>query len=286
MNRVTLLGAAGQLGQAVAKHLKEKKYELNAVTHDQFEAATDFDKLDQFKDSDIIINCIAFHDVSLCEKEFARSMLINGEFVKRLARFCDENNIILIHISTDYVFDGRKKEPYTENDLPAPINVYGTSKLVGEMVARAYCRKHYILRVAALFGLKENDINTNNFVEKMVRAADQNMPIKVIEDQTTSPTYTTDVARAMTALIEKKAEYGLYHAYNSGAVSWYDFARKIFELTGHQADLSPISYNEYHTDFGRPQYCSMDNSKIMSYYGMPSWEEALENYLREKGYIK
>lgn len=286
MNKVILLGASGQLGQETARQLLKKNYELTRIDHDQFEAATDFDKLDQFQDADIIINCIAFHDVNRCETEFTRSMKINGEFVKQLALFCDKHNITLIHISTDYVFDGKKKTPYTETDLPAPLNAYGVSKLAGEMLVKAYCRKHYILRVAGLFGVKENDVDTNNFVEKMIRAAHEKQSIKVIEDQIMSPTYTKDIARAMIALIEQKAEFGLYHGVNSGSVSWYDFALKIFQLTGHKADISPITYNEYHSIARRPQYCSLDNSKIMTYYEMPSWTDAMAGYLREKGQIK
>ena len=286
MNKVTILGASGQLGQAITKQLTEKKYDLNLVTHDNFEAAADFDKLEQFKDSDIIINCIAFHDVSRCESEFALSMKINGDFVKQLAGLCEKNKIVLIHFSTDYIFNGQKKEPYSEDDIPAPVNVYGVSKLAGEMFVKAYCRKHYLMRVASLFGHKKDNPEKVNFVEKMINAANEKMPIKVINDQIMSPTYSTDVARAVTALLDKKADYGLYHATNSGSVSWYDFALAIFQLTGQKADISPISFSEYHADVSRPQYCSMDNSKIIPYYAMPPWKEALADYLRVKGYIK
>ena len=287
MKNVLLLGAAGQLGTAISKVFDEGGIKLSALTRAGFDADSDIVpvRLTPYREYDYLINCIAYHKVDQCEDNASQSFKINAELVHNLARFCSANDITFIHISTDYVFDGFKREAYVEQDLPSPLNVYGTSKLAGEMLARAYAPKHFVLRVSSMFGEKTADITNVNFVEKMVDAAKRGEPLKVIDDQMISPTYTEDAAHAIQAIIEKDVtDYGLYHACNSGECSWYDFASKIFELTGLTNELTPITYSEFHAKARRPQYCSMDNSKLGKIHRMRLWSEALAEYIAIKQY--
>lgn len=287
MMKVVLLGSNGQLGTALKQTLKDPKITLMPLTRADIDADHDHppDKLQPYADYDYLINCIAYHKVDQCEKNVDQSFAINGRLVLQLARFCAENDLTMIHISTDYVFDGRRRAAYTEDDLPSPLNVYGTSKLAGEAFVRAYAPRHFVLRVSSLFGQSADTGPGVNFVEKMVQAAREQQPLNVIDNQIMSPTYTVDAAMAIRGLIESgETAYGLYHGCNSGECSWFEFAQKIFDLTGLKADLTPASYDEFHTGATRPQFCSMDNTKLQRFVSMRPWPEALEEYLARKGY--
>jgi dTDP-4-dehydrorhamnose reductase len=289
MKRVLLLGAAGQLATGVRKVSADAGIQLTPLTRAEFDADQDTveDCLSRYADHDYVINCIAFHKVDQCEKNSAQSFKINAELVFDLSRFCAEHDLTMIHLSTDYVFDGRQRAAYVEDDLPAPLNIYGTSKLAGEMIVRAYVPRHFVLRVSSLFGEKVTDDPDVNFVEKMIGAARQGKPLRVIDDQIMSPTHTEDVARVLKTIIEKNvSDYGLYHACNSGECSWFEFAQAVFEQAGLPGRVSPITYTEFHTTTPRPQYCSMDNSRINAIHPMKPWREALHDYLAVRGYVK
>jgi dTDP-4-dehydrorhamnose reductase len=287
MKKIILLGANGQLGTDIQKHTLSENISITPLTRTEFEA-NDFksiNKLEQYADHDYLINCIAYHKVDECETNFEQSYKINSDLVGQLAKFCNQNNILFIHISTDYVFDGIKNQPYTENDHPATVNVYGNTKLAGEQLLKSNCEKYFILRIASLFGSKESN-DPINFVEKMVHASKNNIKLNVIDNQIMSPTHAKDVALCIKTLIEKNVEdYGVYHATNSGHCSWYEFAEMIFELCGIKADMSPIAYDKFHTTVTRPKYCALDNSKISCYHKFPTWREGLKDYLRIKGHI-
>jgi len=290
MKRILVLGAAGQLGTGIERVFgAAADVRLTGLVRKDFDADVDDaeDKLDAYRDYDYLINCIAYHKVDRCEDDIGQSFRINAEFIWRLSRFCSACDITLIHISTDYVFDGRTQRAYVETDLPRPLNVYGASKLAGEALAAAYAAKHFILRVSSLFGNREPFDPNSNFVEKMVDAARRQKPLTVIDDQVMTPTYTEDVARAVKTIVETGFdEYGLYHACNSGECSWFEYARRIFELTGLDNKLTPVTYSQFHTYARRPQYCSMSNSKLAEVYAMRPWQEALEEYLRGRQYLK
>lgn len=289
MKKVLLLGSGGQLGTAIKKIFAAGDIAVTPFTRAEFDADRDgpAERLTDLADYDYLVNCIAFHKVDRCEDDFKQSFKINGQLVLALSHLCRASDVCLVHISTDYVFDGSKKQPYREDDLPSPLNVYGASKLAGETFVRAHCPKHFVLRISSLFGDKPQRVAEVNFVEKMIQAARENRPLKVIDNQIMSPTYTEDVAGAIMTIIESGSEdYGLYHACNSGDCSWYDYARTIFRLTGLTNELTPISYSEYHSRARRPQYCSMDNAKLANIHRMRPWTEALEDYLKQKGYLK
>lgn len=288
MKKIILLGANGQLGTDIQKYTSTEDIKITLLTRADFNAddTKAVEKLEQFSDYDHLINSIAYHKVDECEINFERSYKINADLVGQLARFCDKNDIVFIHISTDYVFDGNKNQPYTEDDYPAPVNVYGNSKLAGELLLKANCEKYFILRIASLFGSKDSTDSSVNFVEKMIHAAKNKIPLNVIDDQIMSPTHAKDVALTIKTLIENNIDdYGVYHSSNSGHCSWYEFAETIFEYCNIKTDISPIAYDKYHTVVKRPKYCAMDNSKISYYHKVPTWQDGLKDYLRIKGYI-
>ncbi len=287
MKKVLLLGAAGQLGTDIIRFTSSDSIEIRQSIRADFDADIDSvdKKLLKYKDVDYIINCIAYHKVDQCEDNSEQAFAINSKFVLDLSLFASEHNITLIHISTDYVFDGMKNNQYKEVDEPNALNIYGESKFVGEQRVKAYARNHFVLRISSLFGSKETDNPNINFVEKMIHAAKSGTKLKVIDNQIISPTHTKDVALVIKHIIDKEFDsYGTYHCCNSGTCSWYQFVEKIFALSHLTTDLTPVSYDSFHTHAKRPQYCAMDNSKLTKFYKMKNWEEALEEYLELKGH--
>ena len=191
-----------------------------------------------------------------------------------------------MYISTDYVFDGTKREPYTEEDIPNPINVYGVSKYAGELLIKYITDKHYIIRVSSLFGVAGASGKGGNFVETMIRLAKADREINVVNDMAMSPTYTRDAAFAIKEILEKRLPYGVYHVTNDGFCTWYEFAKAIFEITGIEANLNPITSDKFPTKAKRPKFSALSIKKLKSFgINMRSWKEALKDYLKEKGYI-
>jgi len=286
MSKIVLLGANGQLGNDIKKVFKESDTKLIPLTREDLDAEKDDvnKKLERFRGTDYLINTIAYNKVDDAEDFIGKAFKTNSFFVYKLSKFCTSNDVTLIHISTDYVFDGKKNEPYKETDLPNPLNVYGNSKLAGEFFVRNYCEKYFIFRISSLFGIAGSRGKGGNFVETMIKLAKENKPLKIISNQYMSPTHTLDVARTIKTFIDKDInEYGIYHACNTGLCSWHEFAKTIFEFTNIKANLSEITYEDYKTKAKRPKYSVMDNTRVSKYYKMPEWEEALKEYLVEKG---
>ncbi len=282
MAKIVVLGSNGQLGSDLIKVLA-LEHELIASTHADVDAAS-FDvlyQLEQYADADYIINCIATTNVDGCEDNPQTTFVINSGFVVQLAKFCQVHEITLIHISTDYVFDGSCNRPYTELDQPNPLNVYGLSKYAGEIAVSNYASKYFILRVSSLFGVAGGSGKGGNFVTTMLRLANEKDSWAVIDDQLTCPTHTLDIARAIKALIDQAVtEYGIYNCVSSSSCSWFEFTQEILSQTGHNSDkVKPISYTEYKFKALRPQYGVMDTSKLNEYYIMPSYNLALMEYL-------
>ncbi len=288
MTKLLLLGARGQLGSAIQKIGVADGVEVVGLTRQEFDADSDdvMEVLPEYGDATHLVNCIAYHKVDQCEDDFEQSMQINADLVMQLAKYCSIRAMTLIHVSTDYVFDGSRREAYSEVDLPAPVNVYGVSKRAGELLAQAYCPKHYVVRVSSLFGQAASANAAPNFVEKMIQAAREERPLRVIDDQIMSPTFTEDAARAILFLAKSaSAEPGIYHACNRGETSWHDFAKEIFRMTGLSNRLTPVRYTEFHTHARRPQFCSMATDKISAAgFAVRSWQEGLRDYLNLRGF--
>ena len=289
IKRILLIGADGQLGSDLKKVI-DKSYQLFCPLIEELDI-TQFDKVKEYVrqiSPDLIINTAAFHQTDECEKDYQRAFLVNTFAVKNLADVCKESDISLVHISTDYIFglDEKRKIPYTEEDLPGPVNIYGISKLAGEYCVRYVLKKYFIIRPAGLFGVAGAKGKGGNFIETMLKLAKEKGEVKVKNDEFTTPTYTQELAETIVQLI-KTDKYGIYHITSQGECSWYEFAKKIFELTNTQVNCQPVSSDEFTTIAKRPRYSVLDNKHLreIGLDKMSHWENALEKYLKEKGYI-
>lgn len=285
MAKIVVLGSNGQLGSDLMQVLACGN-ELIASTKVNLDASGSnvMVQLEAYANADYIINCIATTNVDGCEDNPQAAFVINSGFVVQLAQFCQTHDITLIHLSTDYVFDGSNQLPYSENDQPRPLNVYGLSKYAGEIAIQNYAAKHFILRVSSLFGVAGASGKGGNFVTTMLRLANEKDSWTVIDDQLTCPTHTLDIARAIKALIEQNVtEYGIYNCVSSSSCSWFEFTQEILRQTGNNpAKVKPVSYHEYKFKALRPQYGIMAVAKLSKYYVMPSYQAALSEYLKLK----
>lgn len=223
----------------------------------------------------VVVNCAAYTDVDGCETNIETAMQVNGEGVAHLAMATRMIGARLVHISSDYVFDGAKGSPYLEDDPTHPLNVYGESKLAGELNA-AFNPDHIIVRTQWLYGL-----HGKNFVETMLRLACERDELAVVDDQIGSPTWTVDLARAIIALIDHNCS-GIYHAANAGYCSWNEFARAIFAETALDVSVKAMSTEQLNRPARRPLYSTLDCGKIERDAGFrpQSWRDALRSYLK------
>lgn len=287
MNKILITGALGQLGHAIYGLLKDNpKYQLYLT---DFHMADD-DTIKQLditdKESveahiswlvpDIIINCAAMTAVDLCETEQDKAYQINSLGPKYLAAVAKKVGAKLIHISTDYVYDGQATIPYTEKAQTNPLSVYGRTKLLGDNYVLEGCPKSFVIRTAWLYGKGKNFVNT------MLRLADEGKNISVVSDQIGTPTSALELARVIIYLMETDS-YGIYHATCEGYASWYDFAVEIFRLAGKRVDIEAITTLDYPTVARRPMYSVLDNKVLRDYHGyyMKGWKEALKEFLQE-----
>jgi dTDP-4-dehydrorhamnose reductase len=283
--KITVIGSTGQLGQDLMKSL-QPDHEVIGLTHQDIEI-TDYNSVQTLKTQKptIIINTAAFHKTDQCEDEPLKAFSVNAIGPKHITALCKEINAISVFISTDYVFSGSKNEPYTEDDTPEPINTYGISKYAGELFTKQYPR-HYIFRVAGLFGAAGASGKDGNFVETMIKKARKNEPIRVVDDMWVSPTYTKDVAEIIKKILEVPLPFGTYHLSNNGQCTWFQFAQEIFRLTGLTPDLKPIKTSQIQTKAKRPRFSALENTKISRYdLEMRGWKGALYSYLVEKGHL-
>ena len=286
---IWLIGNNGMLGNDIERLLKERGFTYWAS--DKEVDITNYKELEKFgKDKKIkwAINCAGYTKVDKAEEEIDKAFRINKDGVRNIALFSAKRQIRLIHISTDYVFDGRQeggKVAYSEDDRTHPINIYGKSKLAGEQEIKKIFEEYFIIRTAWLYGLKGN-----NFVYTMLRLFKEKDVLKVVEDQWGSPTYTADVARAILKIIEDDSvSYGIYHFTNEGAVSWYEFVRTIFKKakslglieSDKKVEIQPIKTEEYPTAARRPRYSVLSKEKIKREFGLKirEWDKALEEFL-------
>ncbi len=286
--RIAIIGAGGQLGFELTKSFESVDCETVPLTHADMDV-TDFkaaEKVLRNIGPESVINCAAYVKVDDAEDFPEKAFAINALGARNMALICKETGSILAHISTDYVFDGRKNIPYTEEDAPNPLNAYGTSKLAGEFFVRNIAEKHYIIRSSSLFGIAGSSGKGGNFVETMIRKARNSEDIKVVDDIIMSPTYAKDAAEMIRSIILKKLPFGLYHAANKGKCSWFEFAGKIFEILGSNASLSPTKSVALQSKANRPLFSPLASSKLESYgLEMEEWESALKKYLIEKGHL-
>jgi dTDP-4-dehydrorhamnose reductase len=284
--KIAVIGSTGQLGTDLVKILGAT-HEVIGLTHKDLEVA-DYDSCLILKkhQPDMVINTAAFHKTDQCEEEPLKTFSVNALGARNVATITKEIGTTAVFISTDYVFDGTKKEPYTEDDVPTPINTYGISKLAAEHFTRQN-PKHYIIRIASVFGKAGASGKGGNFVETMITKAKNSDPITVIDDMWMSPTYTKDAASTLKEIAEKQLPYGVYHATNKGYCSWYQFAEQIFRFAGLTPELTPIKTEQLNMKAKRPQFSALKSIKLPRYgIEVPTWQEALREYLVEKGHIQ
>ena len=290
--KILLLGANGQLGTDIQQVFTDRisdSFEFKAFTRNDLnvENIESIPKVLGKTQFDVLINCTSYHKTDEVEDNAGKAVTINAHAVQKMAEVCQEKRARLFHISTDYVFSGDKQTPYIETDCPAPLNVYGLTKFYGETLAQLECKLTYILRVASLFGVAGASGKGGNFVETMIRIGKEKGEIRVVNDIKMSPTSTYSAAKMLLNLIQSDSEPGIYHAVNSGEATWYEFAEKIIDITGVDANVTPVRSEEYQTRALRPKYSVLDNTKLTDVIKreIPSWESALYDYLNKKNYI-
>lgn len=284
---VLIVGALGQLGADLVKVFSDVKvipYDIEDMD------ITDEARVQQqiaFTACDLVINAAAFTRVDECEREHVEAFRVNALGVKHLAAACKRWDVPLVHISTNYVFAGDKESPYVEEDPPAPVNAYGLTKLAGEYYLRYVWHKHYIVRVAGLFGLTPSRMKGTNFVEAMLRLGSRGTPLRIVSDEYLSPTFARDAAEHIRRLVETE-RYGTYHLVNHGGCSWIEFAREIFRQAGMDVQIDPVTAAEYGAPARRPPNSSLENAALaaLGLDTMPSWQEALSVYLAQRAKVR
>ena len=279
MQKVLVTGAAGQLAGAIIERFTGNA-ELLACSRRELDVTDTRAVLDCVSTflPDIIINCSAYNNVDGAEDDPVAALDVNALAVRTLGRAARSRDAVLVHYSTDFVFDGRSTRPYTEEDEPRPESVYAASKLLGEWFAREAPRA-FVLRVESLFG----GLVPKSSIDRIIDALVDGRETRAFVDRTVSPSYVVDVAAATKALIEH-GEPGLYHCVNTGFTTWYELAREIASQLGRDGSIVPISVKDLQLAAQRPQYAALSNQKLeQAGARMPPWQDALARYLRWRG---
>jgi dTDP-4-dehydrorhamnose reductase len=287
MNRTAVVfGASGQLGVELVRELRSRRYVVTGWERRQVDI-TDSAAVERALASsaaDVVLNAAAYNQVDVAEKEPQAAFLVNGLAVRNLAVACRQIDARLVHFSTDYVFDGRARHPYVEDDPTHPLSAYAVSKLAGELYAQAYLDHALVVRTSGVFGPGGLATARGNFVELMLRLAGSGQPIRVVEDHVASPTYAPLLAARTVDLVDRDLS-GVFHIAGGIPISWFQFARTIFELAGFEPLLLATNEREYRTPAQRPKYSALSNAKIerLGLPPMPPLRETLATYLAERG---
>jgi dTDP-4-dehydrorhamnose reductase len=233
--------------------------------------------------ADVVLNCTAFNDVPRAEKEPRLAFNLNVSAVDAIAQASAKCGSLFVTFSTDYVFDGRADRPYTEDDEPRPINEYGKSKLAGEQRVLDSKQRAYVVRTCGLYGTGVSSSKGYTFVQKILEQGSAGKPLRVVADQTMSPTFAGHLALMVRALIESEAPYGLYHGVNEGSATWYELATEALQQAGIRANVEAISSAEFASSVERPRYSVLENARLHALgLAMPSWQEGIAAYLAAK----
>jgi dTDP-4-dehydrorhamnose reductase len=288
--KILITGAGGQLGRELINQGQLKGFSVQAPSEDDMDI-TDLEKIDRcmaFHQPEVVINAAAYTQVDKAESEAALAFAVNTTGSANLARMCAKNKIPLVHISTDYVFDGQKGRSYLETDAISPVGIYGRSKAEGEIEIRSHLKEHIILRTSWLYG-----IHGHNFAKTMLKLATTKPKIRVVADQYGSPTNAADLAQTILIISDRMqfnndVDWGTYHYCGQGVISWYNFAEKIVGLARLYADvkttrIEPITTADYPTRALRPIYSALDCSRIQKHFGInpKPWQKSLEITIKE-----
>ena len=281
--KIAVVGADGQLGVDVVKAFASEGDEVSSLTHADIELS-DIDSVsNRLKElrPHVVVNTAAMHHVENCEREPEKAFAVNGLGARNLSVVSREIDATLVHVSTDYVFDGAKNTPYEETDAPRPLNVYGNTKLSGEHFVRGTADKHFVLRTSAIYGKSPCRAKGGlNFVELMLKLARERGKVRVVDSEFVSPTRTTEIAQQIVTL-SRSDSYGLYHATAEGSCSWHTFAGEIFRLTNTKVTLEVAGPNEFPAKVPRPMYSVLENRalKTRGLNVFRPWQDGLREYL-------
>ena len=279
--KIALLGANGQLGRDLQHTLRS--HDVCPFNRRDFDVTDHARTRAVLTDAapDMVLNTTAYHRVDDCETHADLAYAVNALAVLNLVRVANDLDATIVHLSTDYVFDGEADEPYTEQSEPSPLSIYAKSKLAGESLVRTFARKHILIRTCGLYGAAGSQGKGGNFVQTMLAKAKRGESIRVVNDQVVTPTYTADLANQIVRILPT-GYFGLFHMTNEGSCTWYEFARAIFELSGIEADLSPTTSEVYKTPAIRPKYSVLENARLkdLGLNQMRHWREALAAYLK------
>lgn len=280
--KVFVTGVKGQLGYDVMNELASRGIEAVGVDIEEM----DITNADQVRKvitkvaPDAVIHCAAYTAVDAAEDNVDICRKVNAEGTENIAKVCEELDIKMMYISTDYVFNGKGRRPWKPDDEREPLNIYGQTKYEGELAVEKHVKKFFTVRIAWVFG-----VNGKNFIKTMLNLGKTHDHLTVVNDQTGSPTYTYDLARLLVDMIQTE-KYGRYHATNEGLCTWYEFACEIFKQAGMKVSVAPVSSDEYPAKAKRPENSRMDKSKLVEngFTPLPSWQDALSRYLKEIEY--
>ncbi len=277
--KVLVTGVGGQLGYDVMHELHKRGIDCCGADRVEFDI-TDYNATHKFITAyapDAVIHCSAYTAVDKAEDEPELCRTVNAGGTENIAKVCQEIDAKMLYISTDYVFPGNGEAFYNVDDSTAPQNVYGQTKLEGELAVQKLVQKYFIVRISWVFG-----INGNNFIKTMLRLAETHKELGVVADQIGSPTYTADLAVLLVDMVQTD-KYGTYHATNEGVCSWADFAEKIFATAGVEVKVNRIVSEAYPTKAKRPKNSRLSKAKLVQQgFGLlPSWQNAVERYIRE-----
>ncbi len=289
MIRVAVVGSTGQLGTDLVRVLEQSgPYQVFPLTHSDMDC-TDSALVRAVLGSlipDVVVNCAAFVRVDECEERPEEAFRVNTLGARLVAEACAALDATCVYISSDYVFDGAKRTPYLEEDLPSPLSVYGVSKAAGEQLVRISLEKHHIVRCSGLFGVAGASGKGGNFITTMLRMARDGRDIRVVDDQRFSPTSTEALARKILWLMTT-GEYGTWHITCREECTWYELAGAVFRLADLRPGLSPVTSEAFGAKAERPSYSVLGHGRLQQAGAddLPHWHDALEQYLRAKGKI-
>jgi dTDP-4-dehydrorhamnose reductase len=281
--KIALIGSNGQLGNDLAVAFSEQGHAVCGLTHADIEISDSSSVSRVLEDirPEVVVNTAAMHHVESCEREPERAFAVNAIGPRNLALAARDLGAVLLHVSTDYVFDGAKGSPYLEEDNPRPLNAYGISKLAGEHFVRTTTAKHFVIRASGLYGKSPCRAKGGlNFIELMLKLAKERGEVRVVDCEVVSPTSTAELAQQMVRLSHSDC-YGLYHATAEGSCSWYEFAQEIFTITDTPVRLKVASPDEFPAKVARPKYSVLENRELKS-RGLNTfkpWQDALHKYL-------
>jgi dTDP-4-dehydrorhamnose reductase len=290
MRRVAVIGANGQLGLDVCQAFASAGYDVAALNHAELEVAdrAAVDAVLTPLAPAVIVNTAAMHNVDACEADPARAFAVNGIGARNIAQAATALGAVVVHVSTDYVFDGATRRPYVEEDAPRPLNVYGITKLAGEYAVRVAGPRHAVVRSSGLYGTGACRAKGGlNFVRLMLKLARERGEVRVVTDEMVTPTYTRDLAAQLVPIAEGTLG-GVVHATCQGACSWNEFAAAIFELAGQPVRLLAATSADFPAKVPRPTYSVLDNARLRAagVDRMPPWRESLRRYLAEIGELR